>query len=183
MDHPDRKAERQFQDHQKCIEVRNRVVARGAQQRQCSTGTDHQDHGHNHRKNQPRTNFTFGRIPVPGPEETPQPLPHHFEQPPPAAAGDQAADSQHHDGIHGQPTEAGEQQQEFDDVNGESAGVEQERGPQPVAEVGEDPAGEQARVERNQAAFPARSALEPAIDLVHETRFRRRELVGFGKHM
>ena len=91
----------------------------------------------------------LGRVPFAGPGEQPEPLAHDLEQPPPSAADDQAAHADRHDGERRQTTEAGQQNQEFGDVHGESRRVEQQREAQAVAEVREDPAGEKACVQRD----------------------------------
>lgn len=100
-----------------------------------------------------------GGVTVPAAGEPAQALPQDLQQPPPPAGDDHAPGPQHHDGERGHAAECIEQDEELGHVDREPHRRDQERVAQPVVEVGEQPAGQQARVERDGWCVPAGRAL------------------------
>ena len=98
MQNPDGEADRKLDNDEKRIQVRDGVRAGRMREDHHDPGNDRENHGQDHRKDEPAAHLALGGVPIAGLCERPQPLAHDLEESPPSAADDHAADPQDHDG-------------------------------------------------------------------------------------
>ncbi len=170
VQHADGQAERELDDDEERVQVPDVVVVGGKRERQDHTAHDRHGQRQDHRQDHPLADLALDGVAIPGLGELPQSLAHHLQQAPPRPADDEAADAQDHDGERRQSAESGEDDQEFGDVDDEPRRVEHEHEPHAVAEVREEPAGQQARVQGHRAVLATGGSLEPTVDVVRQTR-------------
>ena len=164
---PDNESDRYLDDDQECVQVRYRVVTRGLHHCQRKATADGHQSADKPRQHQPTADLVLAGLALPESGERPQPVPHDFEQSPPAAGHHQTPRPQHHHDEGRDPTETGQYEEELRDVDGEPHGRDQERKAQPIAEVAVEPTGEKAGVQRHRGCLPTAHPAEPAVDVVH----------------
>ena len=167
VQHLNRQPQGEFGDHQKRVEAADRIHAGQARQQHGDSADDDDRQGGENSEDHPAADLLVGGVAVPGPGERPQAVPHDLQKSPPAAGDDQASRPQHHHRECGDPAEGVQQDEELGHVDGEPDRRHQEGKPKPVTEVTEDPAGEEARVQRYDAVVAVGCVLVPAVQVVH----------------